>query len=82
MRIPRTTRFWGKHGGRFLLLWAAMLGIGWLGGNGPGRWLTYLAQAAVLVYFALIFVAPFGVGPLGKEMPAAARQDERSSWRD
>lgn len=82
MRIPRTTRFWGKHGGRFLLLVGTMLAIGWLAGNGPGRWLAYAVQAVVLIYFALIFVAPFGVGPLGKEMSAAARQDERSSWRD
>jgi len=45
------------------------------------RVLSWSATLGMMVYFVLLFVAPFGLGPWGKTLSDVARQAERDRWR-
>ena len=40
-------------------------------------WIRWPFWIGLFIYFVLIFLAPFGVGPLGPMLSEAARLDER-----
>jgi hypothetical protein len=42
---------------------------------------TYPVFAIALLVTVLIMLAPFGIGPFGRELTRAALQDERAEWR-
>jgi hypothetical protein len=80
VKLSRTTRFFAVH---FLIWGLSLLTLfviqSWA--NRPIlRWIRVAGWVGLIVYGALLSVAQFGIGPLGRRLSDATRKDERDSW--
>jgi hypothetical protein len=70
------------HFGGWLVVMLVFAAVGFLGNSTPALWIRWAVWVGGPVYFILIFLAPFGIGPLAKRLTKAALDDERDSWRN
>ena len=78
-RIPRAFTVLAKHGIVWFVLGSFVAGLPSDRGTFLS-WLRVIGLGVVFVYFGAIGLAPFGIGPLGRKLTRAAKEDERDSW--
>jgi hypothetical protein len=79
--IPRTTKFYLTHFAIWIALFLALLALPRFARGPIADFMRSFGWYGLIIHFVILSLAPFGVGPLGKQLSNAVKKDERDSWR-